>query len=430
MGYVQNAEELACTPLRAHALALVEAALSAIDTRAVMRAQVAREPDGTLVIAGRRYPATSFRRLLVGGVGKCALDAAYALEEILGERIDDGVVVDVRCDSGILKRIRSCEGTHPYPSDANVLHTRELLTLLESATEDDLIILIISGGGSTLLFQPQSHTCVAEEELIRALFSCGVTIAKLNTVRKHLSLARGGHLAAAAHPARLEALIFSDVPGDDLSVISSGPTILDTSTVADARSVLSTFACAPEGFDPAVLFETPKDPACFATTRNTLALTNQAALSAMERVARERGLSPRVVSATLEGDANAVAQRFAHELKRMGPGEVWLYGGETTVEITGEGEGGRNQHLALAALPALTAGELVLTVASDGRDKSDNAGAIADTTTQEAAREAGLDPHDFLTRCDSFTFFHRVHQGVVTGYTGSNVSDLYVLLKE
>ncbi|NBD74325.1 DUF4147 domain-containing protein [Patescibacteria group bacterium] len=427
MGRISNSEALASTPERAAALAIAEAGLAAIDTRTVIERHVSVGAEG-IELAGEFHAWGSYDRLLVAGVGKCALDAAYALEELLGDRIDDGVVVDVRCDSGVLSRIRSCEGTHPYPSAENIGHTRALLTLLESATERDLVLLIVSGGGSTLLCQPKTHTCESEEDLIHALFRCGATIAELNTVRKHLSLARGGGLAAAAHPARLTALIFSDVPGDDLATISSGPTVRDESTIEDARAVLARFSCEGIDLPEDALFETPKDPVRFSTTRNVLALTNRTALEAMAEAARAAGYEAQIVTATLTGDAEVVARNLCSELSEMSPGSVHLYGGETTVEVQGDGDGGRNQHLALAALPCIPPSGLLLTLASDGCDKGAHAGAIADAVTRRAAQQAGCDPEDFRARSDSYTFFHRVHQGLTSGYTGSNVADLSILL--
>ena len=424
---IKNTEQLSVTPARAALLAIAEAGYQAIRTPSVIRNTVSRSND-TITIQDLSFDLAEYRNLYVLGVGKCSIDAAIELEDILGDRITEGAVVDVR-PTDALKRIVAYEGTHPYPSAQNIDHTARLLEIAQRATTHDLVIAIISGGGSTLLAQPQSHTFSEEATLVRQLFKKGATIEELNTVRKHLSLARGGHLAAAVHPATLVTLIFSDVPGDDLHIIASGPTVLDPSTCEDARAVLTRHGVEDSTFGYEHLFETPKDPEMFSHVHNRLVVTNGTALEAMRDKARELGYSAHIGDTRLQGEARTVANDIVKRLRTEEPRTVLLYGGETTVTITGPGKGGRNTELAAGALLVVQDDELVTSLASDGRDNTELAGGIADAHTREQAHIRGLRAEDFLFTNDTYTLFHTLQQGVVTGYTGANVADLVIAMK-
>lgn len=424
---IKNFTALATSPARTALLAIAEAGYEAIRTDAVIRTTVGLK--GTvLTVAGTAYDLAEYKRLFVLGVGKCSMDAARALEEILGDRITDGVIIDVR-PAHDLVRIRAYEGTHPYPSTQNVEHTRELMTLADRADAHDLVLAVISGGGSTLLCDPVTHTPAEEADLVQHLFKKGATIQELNTIRKHLSRARGGHLAAAVHPATLVTLIFSDVPGDDLATIASGPTIYDETTLADAQRILTAYDSRERSFSPDHLFETPKDRALFRAVQNELVLTNKTALDAMASRARDLGYTPHIIDTTLEGEARTVAVAIADRLHREAPRTVLLYGGETTVVITGPGKGGRNEELAAAALPLLQDDEVLTSLASDGRDNTEYAGGLADVHTREQASLRGLTPSDYVYTNDTFSLFHTLQQGIETGYTGANVADLVIAMK-
>lgn len=428
---VKNAEALSGTPARADLIAIAEAGLEAIDTHAVIRKWVSLD-ERFLTVGGESILRSSYRRLLVAAVGKCALDAAEELEAILGDEISDGVAVDLRCDLP-LRHIRSCAGTHPLPTQDNIDYTEELITLLKSATEEDLVITVISGGGSTLLCQPKTHTCDDERVLLEYLFSKGATIAEINIIRKHLSLARGGNLAAAAYPARMVALVFSDVPGNDIATIASGPTLKDETTIDDARELLNRFdALDAIGFSPKNLVETPKEDRLFESTTNVLVLTNRTMLEAMAEAARAKGYVAEIKDTRIEGEARDVARRILTELHDTPSGTVYLYGGETTVTVganEGHGQGGRNHELALWAIPDIKNDEMLLAFSSDGRDNGPHAGAIADTISKAHADEKGLDPVAFGTAHDSATFFSQTGDFLETGMTGANVSDAIILVK-
>jgi glycerate-2-kinase len=223
-------------------------------------------------------------------------------------------------------------------------------------------------------------------------------------------------------------MIFSDVPGDDLHTIASAPTLLDESTLEDARRVFDKYG-ASTSFSVEHLFETPKDPSKFSRVRNELVVTNKTALEAMRDRAQELGYTAEICDTELQGEARDVAKMIVDRLHSAKERRVYLYGGETTVTISGPGKGGRNEELSAAALPLLQDDELVLSFASDGRDNTDFAGGIADVHTREQAKVRGLQAEDFLFMNDTFSFFHTLQQGVETGYTGANVADLVIAIK-
>lgn len=424
---IENKEALGTTELRRDTLQIIEAGLASLDTAKVVHDNLELESD-TLTIASKTYRLPDIEHIYVLGVGKCSLDAARAIESVLGDHITEGLVIDVRDDSPP-ERIKVRAGTHPYPSEKNVRFTAEMLAIAEKATERDLVLFVISGGGSALLCQPESHTPEEEAALIKHLFEKGATIHDLNIVRKHLSHARGGHLAAAAHPATLISLIFSDVPGNDLATIASGPTVRDETSLTEACEVFARFAGEESGFSTEHLFETPKEEEVFARVRNELVLTNETALGVMKQKAEGLGYTAEILDTKLEGEARDTAMRILDELRAREGRSVVLYGGETTVTVQGNGVGGRNCELALAAALAAEEGELVTSIASDGRDNSDLAGGLGDNYTKHIAEQRGLNPADFLNNSDSYTFFHTLEQGISTGYTGSNVADLLIGIK-
>jgi len=425
---ILNFEKLAATPKRKSALKIAEAGLLAIDTKLAVKETVNLE-GGILRIKDEKIDLAYIGRIFVIGIGKCSLEAGAALEEILGEKIAAGVVIDVR--PGKLRKIKTYAGTHPLPTERNVDATKEIIEVLRSAKESDLVIAIVSGGGSTLLCQPQKFTCVKEAALMECLTKAGADIYKINTVRKHLSLARGGYLAKYAYPARMISLIFSDVPHDNLEFVASGPTFMDTTTVKDAEQVLDGYKVEEVcGLPKAGLVETPKDQKYFEKVSNILVVSNKNALEAMESEARSLGFSAEIVDAGFSGEARKVGKDVILNLKEKPPHTVLLYGGESTVTVKGRGKGGRNQELALAALKYLSDNQLILALASDGRDNSDYAGAVCDKITRERATELGLDSQKFLDENDSGNFFGKVGDYLITVETGSNVSDLIIAINE
>lgn len=409
------------TTLRSDALAVLKAGIAAIHTGdAVKRA--CRLNRDVLTVGGKRFNLKKYRRVFVIGIGKASLEAGKALEALLGDRITDGVVLDVK--RAKLRRIKSVAGTHPFPSLANMRGTGEIMGILKQADSHDLIVTIVSGGGSALLCWPYQLKCEDITLVTKTLMAKGATIREVNTVRKHLSEILGGQFARLAHPATVLGLVFSDVPGDDLGIIASGPTVMDQSTSDDAAEVMRRYdllrACR---LPDCQLRETPKDPLFFTRVTNVLLMHNGVAVDAMVREARKRGYKTRVHSKTLTGEAREIGKQMTDLPK---PGEMVFAAGETTVTVRGNGKGGRNQELALGALPYVGDDELVLSCASDGIDNSPVAGAIADIETKRKAGRLKLRPQAYLDRNDSLAFFAKAGGRIVIGNTGANVSDLMI----
>jgi glycerate 2-kinase len=418
---IRNFDSLAVTPLRRDALAVLEAGFRAIDTRHAVERAV-KLTRGVLRIGKNSWKLDDYEHAYVVGIGKAAYDAAVALERVLGARIDDGVILDVK--AGPLKRMTSVAGTHPFPSAANVRATKKIMRLIDRATARDLVIVIVSGGGSALLCQPYKMKCSALALMTRVLMRRGATIRELNVVRKHLSEVQGGQLAKSAYPATVIGLCFSDVPGDDLGVIASGPTVRDTSTVDDAAEILVRYqilkACRMPECD---LHETPKDKKFFRHVTNELVMCNGVALRAMCDEAKRRGYKARIFSARAEGEAREVGKKFARLPKA---GEMVFGGGETTVTVAGQGRGGRNQEFALGAIDAVPDDGLVIGCASDGIDNTPAAGAVADATTRAVAAKKKLNAALALADNDAYAFFRAAGQHILTGVTGANVSDFMI----
>jgi len=442
---IQNAEALAESELRRDALMIAEAGYAALAIGAALKRAVRIKSDA--LHAGGKVYALAGRRLFFVGVGKCAFAAAGAVEELFGERLTGGIALapletptsgrpgleESLSLTGLdvsASKIEKHVGTHPLPSEANVQATERILDFLAGRREDDLVLMLISGGGSTLLCSPRAPmTCLDERALFEELTARGAAIQDINTVRKHLSRARGGALAKAAYPAEVVSLIVSDVPGDDLATIASGPTLFDTSTVTDAEAVFARYGVAP----PAGIefIETPKEQAYFERVTNMLFLAGRDALSAMKEEAERRGYAATIADDRYAGEARDLGCSIVEQLHTAPAKTALLYAGESTVTIQGtHGAGGRNQEMALGALEGIRTDELILSFASDGHDNSDHAGAIADEATRAHMLSHALSPGDYLDSHRSYDFFAVTGDALITGYTGSNVSDLIIALKK
>jgi glycerate 2-kinase len=389
-------------------------------------------------------------RVHVVGAGKASGAMAAAVEEAWGSRITDGVIAVKDGYLAPTRRIRLLEAGHPVPDERGAAAANEIRALAESATAEDLVLVLVSGGGSALTPAPVPPITLADKQaMTRLLLAAGANINQLNTVRKHCSLLKGGQLARAAAPARVEALLLSDVIGDPLDVIASGPTTPDVSTFAEALAILDRFGLrekAPRGIVERLergargeIPETPKagDP-IFERVRNTVIGNNALVVDAAAARARELRLNAHVLTRALEGEAREVAETFvemAREIK-AGQGPVaapacLIAGGETTVTVRGKGKGGRCQEFALAAALAVDGMEdvAVLAAGTDGTDgPSDAAGAIADSQSVARARARGLDPAARLAENDSYPLFAALGDLVVTGPTNTNLLDLYVIV--
>jgi hydroxypyruvate reductase len=405
--------------------------------------------------AGREYDLDRYEGLYIVGGGKAGAPMAQALAEILGDRIAAGWV-NVKyghlTDAPLPAQVVLHEAGHPIPDAAGQRGAGRVLDLARTAGAGDLVFCLISGGGSALLPLPVEGITLSDlQALTDALLRCGATINEINAVRKHCSQIKGGQLARAAHPADVVALMLSDVVGNPLDVIASGPTVPDTTTFGDAQSILQKYGIAGsvpqsiarqlrrgmQGEAP----ETPKegDPV-FAGVQNEVIGSNAIAAQAALAQAEALGFHALLLSTYVEGEAREVAKVVAAIAKSLAV-EGWpcarpacvIAGGETTVTLRGEGKGGRNQELALAAAIALDGwqGVSVVALATDGTDgPTDAAGAVVDGTTLDRARALGLSAEDYLARNDSYAFFDRLGDLIRTGPTNTNVNDLTFIVVE
>ena len=428
----------------------IEAALNAVDPRDVIRAKVSLKGN-VLRICGHAFDLGEFRNVIVVGGGKASGLMAEALEEILEDRINNGIV-NIPYD-GVqfqLQHIRIQEASHPVPDEAGVRGVRRIIDLATSADERDLIICLISGGGSSLMPLPRRGISLQDKRMVTdQLLKSGATIDEINAVRKHISDFKGGWLAKTAYPTMVVNLILSDVIGDPLDSIASGPTVPDTTTFRDTVTILKRYMLwskVPESVrevllkgEKGLIPETPKaDDETFKKVHNFIVANNRSAsLAAYKKLERD-GLNTLFLTSQLEGEARHVGTVFSaiiKEITKSGkpickPAGI-IAGGETTVTVTGDGKGGRNQELVLSASLELEGleGIAIASISTDGVDgPTDAAGAIADGQTVTCARNVELDPVEFLINNDSYGFFSRIHDLILTGPTGTNVNDLTAIV--
>ncbi|MDZ4201099.1 MAG: HAD-IIB family hydrolase [Gallionella sp.] len=435
---------------------LFEAALEAVDPYRAVLAALRIEGD-TLYAGSGRYDLRAFEHILIVGGGKATARMAQAVEEMLGARIAGGLVVVKTGHTAALKIIEQVEAAHPVPDEAGAEGARRLLHMVRVADAKTLVLCLLSGGASALLVAPADGVTLQDKQMATGLLlRAGASIAELNSVRKHLSALKGGRLAQAAYPATVLTLLLSDVIGDRLDVIASGPTAPDASTYADALAVIANYGLR-ERMPPQViahlelgangqLDETAKaGDSCFEQTRNVIVGALGLALSAARQKAAQLDIAAEIVADDLQGEARTAAHLLAQHaqktLTEMRPGErrCLLWGGETTVVVRGNGLGGRNQELALAFALEIAGleGITLLSAGTDGNDgPTDAAGALVDGHTAARARALGIDSQHYLDDNDSYHFFQRHdaaaqgHSHFITGPTGTNVMDMQLLLLE
>ena len=404
--------------MREDGLLIAEAAYASIDTDAVIRSNLVQS-GSTLSAGNRTYDLSKYSRIKVLGFGKASGRAVQTIESILRERIHGGVAIDVRAGESEIVSIE--KGTHPRPSSENIEATKKLLEMAKSPSEDELFIVVISGGGSSLFCWPMAE-CEQGARLYEDFKKVGATIGEMNTVRKHISEVKGGGLARLLYPADVIGLIFCDVPGDDYKTVASGPTYYDKSTIADAERVLDKYAL--KGY---ALSETPKDERYFEKVNNIRIVSNTVALDAMGAEASRLGYKVVNVGPSYYGHPKQLVETMFREI---GPATAVIGGGEPTFEVRhSSGKGGRCQYTVLEAMKKLKEGDVFLALATDGRDNSDSAGAIADASTIQKLSEYSKTIEQQLESLDTYTFFEKTGDLLFTGPTDSNVSDLFVLLR-
>ena len=424
------------------ALEIWRSALAAASVDPLIRHALRMNGD-TLSCGASTIDLADVHRVIVLGCGKAGAAMARAVESILGDRVDEGLVVVKDGHALPTRRVRLAEAGHPVPDRRGQEAAQRVLALAHDAGPRDLVVWLVSGGGSALLPAPAPPVTLEEKQHVtRLLLAAGATIGELNAVRKHLSLLKGGQLARAAAPARVLAPALSDVIGDPLDVIASGPTAPDPTTFGDAvevltrRGVIDRVApsvrrrlAAGAGGD---LAETPKPgDAAFTGVTHLVVGNNRLVVDAAASAAARAGYRPEIATASLEGEAREVARAMVSRARTLEPPACLIAGGETTVTVAGSGRGGRCQEFALAAASALQRDDAltVLAAGTDGTDgPTDAAGAVVDAGTIAKGEALGLDPDRALADNDAHTFLRAAQDLIVSGPTNTNLLDLYIVL--
>jgi glycerate 2-kinase len=430
---------------RQKVLPVLSAALEAVDPVNAVKSHMSRTGD-ELRIGERTYDLSRYRNIYVLGGGKAGSSMARATEQILGDRLTQGLINTKYGYLAETQIVRINEAGHPIPDSAGMTGARAMVEIAAAASEGDLVICLISGGGSALMTLPVEGITLADmEALTSALLRCGATINEINTIRKHLSQIKGGNLSRVAYPAEVVSLILSDVVGNPLDIIASGPTVPDSSTFSQAFAIVEEYGLLqdlPSSIvkhlsrgKEGIASETPKpgDPV-FERTYNLIIASNEVAARAAIAKAEELGFNTLLLSTFVEGEArevahvfSAIAKEILHSRQPVPEPACVVAGGETTVTIRGEGKGGRNQELALAAAIQIKALNevMIVTLATDGTDgPTDAAGAIADGSTLQRAGKQGLSASEYLANNDSYHFFEALDDLLITGPTNTNVNDL------
>jgi glycerate 2-kinase len=458
MAKVRNRQELlniasSSTNRKAREIALnaIEALLDEVEPKRVVKSKVLLL-DGVIHVGEKAFDLASFDQVIVVGGGKASGFMAEALEEILGDHIKDGLVVVPKGTASEYKtkKVKIHEASHPIPDSSSVDGAKKIIDLVSRAQENNLVICLISGGGSSLMALPKTGIPLRDKQKATdLLLKCGATIDEINAVRKHISALKGGQLAKAAYPAKILGLLLSDVLGDHLDVIASGPTVPDSTTFRDAINVLkrhdlwrkvpcSVKKVLSDG-EKGLIEETPKkNSPVFKEAYNIIIGNNRLACQAAASALKRYGLNTLFLTSLLEGEAREVGKALSSLAKEvlvsgnpMPPPVGMVAGGETTVTVTGKGKGGRNQEIALAAALEIEGLDrtVIISISTDGVDgPTDAAGALVDGDTSRHSKDMGLDAKIYLKNNDSYSFFSRLGGLVFTGPTGTNVNDITMLI--
>jgi glycerate 2-kinase len=443
---IKNHGELATTKPRDNALRIIEAGIKRVLPSNIMRAALSYDaPHHTIRVQGDNFSLSAGRIFVVGG-GKASGLMAQALEGIIGvANITDGVV-NIKGGKVRTQKIRLVTAGHPTPDQRGVNGVSEMLALKEryAIDENDIVICLLSGGGSALMPYPAEGVSLKDKQAItELLIASGAKIDEINMVRKHLSRVKGGRLGKFFYPARVISLILSDVVGNDLATIASGPTSSDPSTFADAYDVLRKYKLVTKAPQSVVDFikrgkrgEVPETPKSLNNCRKYIIADNELALEAMAAKASELGFNPYIVTSQQTGDTTGVARARAKEVIRgkYTGYNILLIGGETTIKLPDRaGRGGRNQHYAAVSMLVMADYPGNWTIASVGTDGSDFipdvAGAIVDKNSFDTAKAKKLDIEAYIKKCDSYTLLKSIGNSlIITGDTGTNVGDVVVYL--
>jgi len=429
-------------------------ALTAVDPYRILKDRIRIEKDRLLIRIEenleKNFDLNMFENIFLVGTGKASTSMAQAIEEILGDRLTKGVITTKYGHLLPLKKIQIVEAGHPIPDPKGYEGAKKIQNLLQESGPRDLVIFLLSGGGSALLpFPAYGIELKEKQEVTQLLLDCGADIKEINTIRKHISRIKGGGLAKWAYPSFVIGFILSDVVGDQLEVIGSGPTVPDPSTFEEAWETLKKYDLLNEiapSIQRHLLFgkegkveETPKPgEVIFEKVYNSLIGSNILALHTAEKEASSLGFNTLILSSSIEGETREAARFHAAIAKEVissgNPIQrpvCILSGGETTVTIKGNGLGGRNQEFALAGALEISEIEkiVLLSGGTDGTDgPTDATGAVADHTTVQRAKSMGLDPKAHLKNNDAYPFFQKLGDLLITGPTHTNVMDVRILL--
>jgi len=416
--WIKNRERLATSPERTVVLDVVNAAFDAIDTEQIVQKEITVK-NGLLSVRDQDFDLKNFDHVYVMAIGKGAARATTTLHAILEPHITHAIVLDKV--PLIYDGIESYQGTHPIPSHMNLRASSSIYELAKRLGERDLALVVVCGGGSALACWPESE-CEQGVRLYKSFLHSGGDIDELNVIRKHISLLKGGGLAKALYPATVIGLIFSDVP-DDISEVASGPTYLDKTTVENALAMLRKLRIKEE-FE---LNETPKEKKYFEKVSNIEMISNRLAIQAMFQKANELGIRTATPFDPVYEYASETLRRLRNGLDNA---QLVIAGGEIRMDIKGEGgHGGRCQYLGLEAILSLPENMMLVAFASDGEDNSDVCGVIVDHETKKRATATGIDIRKQLEAYESYSIFEKTGDQIITGQTGANVSDIYMLYK-
>ncbi|MDO8269925.1 MAG: DUF4147 domain-containing protein [Candidatus Levybacteria bacterium] len=418
---IQNFSDLATTDQRRTILEIIEAGLTSIQPEENFKKTVNLEGD-ILTILESTYDLTDFDHVYLIGFGKGSAHNSKFLETLLGDKLSEGYVIDTKDED--FSKIEFTLGTHPIVSQQNVDFTFKIMGRFSKMTEKDLVLIVVCGGGSAMFEHPHSVSIEQKIDIEKALLKSGANIIEMNKIRQHLSDVKGGGLAQILYPATIATLIYSDVPGNDITYIASGPTAKVDSTIDDAMELVNRFGI-PD-ITPEVFINNPHDNKYFEKVENHIVLSNLTALNAMKAKAEEKGIDASIYSDKFQGEARDASVKLMNENHGN---HLLLAGGETTVTAKGNGKGGRNQEATLSALLSMPGNTLVCFIASDGWDNSESAGAIADYETQRKAQEKNISVQEYLENNDSFTFFQQTEDAIITNRLPSNVADLMIVWK-
>ncbi len=419
-------------------LSLFSQVLKAVDPYAAVSSRI---KDNNLFLQDKTVDVSTFHNVYVVGFGKGSVGMTQAVCDHLS--ITNGIVITNQTDKSVHHdNVETIVGGHPLPNDSSVNGAKKALHLLSNAGANDLVIILISGGGSALLASPRISLDDLQKTT-KSLLASGATIQEINTIRKHLSTVKGGQLVKSL-PCKVVTFIVSDVVGDPLEFIASGPTVGDSTTFSDAFNILERYGLwnrVPDSVQRVIsqgktgrIPETPSpDDPVFSHVSNMIVSNNSLACETVFNAAKKEGFEPVMLSTHVTGEARELGPWLIEKAKKVHEetgGTVFISGGEPTVTLSGSGKGGRNQELVLSVVPLLKdSGSVFASFGTDGIDgMSPAAGAIADEQSFMRANEKGMDVEKYLKNNDSFSFFDQLNDALITGPTGTNVMDVQVLI--